>query len=192
LETEDDALETDHTYRLSEVLASAAFVGPYFTKPLADGGANVEGVAVVGSNLLVGLRAPSLAGDAFIVIANIADLFSPKRDESAITSRVLQIHLGINAGVRDMANLPDGRILVLSGPTRDEANVPYGLYAVEVESAVATPLGILEDVPNGTDRAKAEAVTVVSSEGDRVKLLVLFDGLPNGGPLEYTLPLHRN
>jgi hypothetical protein len=189
LESEDDAFEIDHTYRLAEALASAELVGRYFAKPLAHGGVNIEGITVLGSNLLVGLRAPSLEGEAFIAIAKVADLFSPKQDGTPITSRVLRLRLGVDTGIRDLTNLPDGRILVLAGPTRDEANVPYGFYTIEVESGTVTPLGSLEDVPNGADRAKAEAVTVVGSEGNQVRLLVLFDGQPNGGPLEYTLSL---
>jgi hypothetical protein len=37
--------------------------------------------------------------------------------------------------------------------------------------------------------AKAEGATVIEDGGDAVKVLVLFDGLPDGGARLYRVPL---
>jgi hypothetical protein len=56
------------SYRLSEVLAAAPQIRPYFTRDLMSAnGLNVEGLAVAGGKLFAGLRAPTLDGRAFIV-----------------------------------------------------------------------------------------------------------------------------
>jgi len=78
---------------------------------------------------------------------------------------------------------------VLSGPPQEQASVPYVIWLVEarrVEGALpARKLGTLRDIPVGNERAKAEAITLISREGGETRLLVLFDGLENGGPREY-------
>jgi hypothetical protein len=44
--------------------------------------------------------------------------------------------------------------------------------------------------PSATDtRAKAEGLTVIGSDGNQLRLLVLFDGLLNGGPRDYAVDL---
>ena len=77
--------------------------------------------------------------------------------------------------------------LVLTGPTREQANVPFRLYTIQPRvGGTLTPLAILEDVEDEDgSRAKAEAVLPLDGAGQRV--LVLFDGLKNGGPREYVL-----
>lgn len=91
-----------------------------------------------------------------------------------------------------MAALPDGRLLVLSGPAQEQKDVPYSIALVTLddvaESGSVQWLARLEDVVVGGERAKAEAITVLGRDGDVLRLLVLFDGLENGGPREYRIP----
>jgi hypothetical protein len=49
--------------------------------------------------------------------------------------------------------------------------------------SAAAPFG-----PDATG-AKAEAISVLSQRGKSVDILVMFDGLPSGGPREYTVIL---
>jgi hypothetical protein len=202
------------TYRVSRALRNAASVAQFFGKSLdADAqGLNIEGVAIAGDSLLFGLRSPSLNGDAFIVAAKIADLFAPGLTETRLEARVVPLAVGRNAGIRDLAALPDGRVLVLSGPAQGQCDVPFALWLTGAPAAASSPtpakLGLLEEVFEddqkkdewrrcfaGTDssasdtRAKAEAVTVVGSDGNQLRLLVLFDGLLNGGSREYAVNL---
>ena len=78
-----DAVEL--TYRLSEVLRRAEPVGAYFGKSLDEtvNGLNIEGLAVDGKRLLVGLRAPSLDGSAFIVGTELSSLFAAGDEPSS-------------------------------------------------------------------------------------------------------------
>jgi hypothetical protein len=202
------------TYRVSGALQNAAFVGQFFGKSLdADAqGLNIEGIAIAGDRLLLGLRSPSLNGDAFIVEAKIADVFAPGLTEAPVEVQVLPLAVGRNAGIRDLATLPDGRLLVLSGPAQGQCDVPFALWLAGAPQAASSPtpikLGLLEEVfeddqkkdewrrcvagtdPRATDtRAKAEGLTVIGSDGNRLRLLVLFDGLLNGGPRDYAVDL---
>src|SRR4029453_1320616 len=61
------AVET--TYRLADVLQRGSDVSAFFGTGLdeASNGLNVEGLAVAGGKLFVGLRAPSLHGKAYIL-----------------------------------------------------------------------------------------------------------------------------
>jgi hypothetical protein len=169
------------TWRLSEALKAASPVASFQDKSLMDqNGLNIEGIAVVGDRLAVGLRAPSLDGQAFIVSASVAALFTP---DAPLQTEVRPVKLGKDMGIRDLTALPDGSLLVLSGPAQEQAEVPFGLFLLTKDRV--TPLGWLEDVGAGHERAKAEAITVLSRDGNTLRLLVLFDGITNGGPREY-------
>jgi hypothetical protein len=129
------------TYRVSGALQNAAFVGQFFGKSLdADAqGLNIEGIATAGDRLLLGLRSPSLNGDAFIVEAKIADVFAPGLTEAPVEVQVLPLAVGRNAGIRDLATLPDGRLLVLSGPAQGQCDVPFALWLAGAPQANLLP-----------------------------------------------------
>ena len=119
-----EAVET--TYRLSDLLPRAKEAGAYFGKKLdADTkGLTIEGIAVQGENLFVGLRAPSLDGRAFIVRANVDELFRPGREPAPATAlmETIPVALGPDVGIRDLAPLPDGRLLILAGAASGRRN----------------------------------------------------------------------
>ena len=83
---------------------------------------------------------------------------------------------------------PDGRVLVLTGPTLEQEKVPFQIFVADPGRGWSLQLrAILEDVKDDKgERAKAEAILPLDQEGRRV--LVLYDGLPNGGPREFELP----
>ena len=183
-----DRVKVEATYRLADALRAQPRLAPFFAAPLdaARNGLNVEGIAVVGHRLYAGLRSPSLDGDAFLVGADIAELFGPggaALPTADAEPGLVTVHLGPNLGIRDLAPLPDGRLLVLAGPAQEQ-DLPYRVFIVDPRDGTARAVGVLPEL-RGPDRAgKAEAVVVLS--GDR--MLVLFDSLPNGGPREYLLP----
>lgn len=192
------------SHRLASVLGGHPDLKDHFTKPLQSvegrphepaNGLNIEGLAADGRRLFVGLRAPSLGGDALLaVVAEVEALF---QEVPLPDARLSRIAVGENSGVRDLALLPDGGLLLLSGPAQEQDNVPYKLWAVArggdgdlAPRPEARLLGCLADVrtdDGGT--AKAEAVAVIGATGDAVRVLVLFDGLRNGGAREYRVPL---
>ena len=183
------------SWKLSDVLRNAQPVATHFGKSLAPDkqGLNIEGIAVTGDRLRLGLRAPSVQGTAFIVSTTIAAVFAP--GTTAPPAAVFSLPLGPDAGIRDMTALPDGRLLVLSGPAQDQPNVSYGITLVTLNDAATTAdvkhLGWLEDFVGGGERAKAEAIAVVGGDGDALRVLVMFDGIENGGPREYRVRLPR-
>lgn len=189
-----DLAPVELSWRLSDALRAAPIVGAYFGRSLGPDfqGLNVEGIAAVGDRLLFGLRAPARNGSAYVVRMSVAGLFAPGSGPSSADPKAFPVALGPNAGIRDMAALPDGRLLVLSGPAQEQKDVPYSIALVTLddvaESGSVQWLARLEDVVVGGERAKAEAITVLGRDGDVLRLLVLFDGLENGGPREYRIP----
>ncbi|WP_019905580.1 DUF3616 domain-containing protein [Methylobacterium sp. 77] len=182
-----DAVET--TYRLGDALGAAEAVSAYYTQDLqteggdaAPNGLNIEGVAVDGKRLFAGLRAPSRDGRTFIVEADVDALFGEGHAPLKAAPQVIPLSVGRGAGIRDLAILPDGRLLVLTGPAQGQTDVPYSLFAAGASvDAKLESIGRLTGAEAG---AKAEGVAVL---GDK-RILVMFDSVKDGGPLEYKLP----
>jgi hypothetical protein len=171
------------TYRVSEVL-QAKEVKSYFVKDLeTENGLNIEGIAAISETLWFGLRAPVIDGKAYLLSASIADLFHPGHDLVDMKVGVFDVGLG-GRGIRDMAPLPDGRLLILAGPAQEQ-DTSYKLFAFDSTKG-AKEVGTLESVEDG----KAEGVTVLDVTGQNVTFLIVFDGLKNGAPHrgEATLP----
>ncbi len=187
----EESLNVKTTYRLADVLKSAPIVGQYFAHDLTDAenGLDLEGFAVSDGRVFAGLRGPNLNGEAFVVSADAGYLFS--RDEPAARGeiRVDRLKLGDGIGIRDLAPLKDGRLLVLTGPVR-ERKQPYGVFLADPKvSGGGAYLAKLQPVTvNGKD-GKAEALGVLSSSANKARLIVLFDGLPSGAPREYEVAL---
>jgi hypothetical protein len=185
-----DAVET--TYRLSDYLAKAGKPGAFFGKSLdeTENGLNIEGLAVDRERVLVGLRAPALSDAAYLVAAEIADLFRAGHEPAQGKPEVMPIKLGKRMGIRDLSGLPDGRLLVLAGPTQEQA-LPYQLFLVEPgKGAKPKLLAKLEPMESEEDEpVKAEAITVLSADSGELRVLILFDGTENGAPREMRLRL---
>ena len=183
-----DAFSVQTTYRLSEALAAAPRIRDYFTRDLTGAnGLNVEGLVVSGGKLFAGLRAPTLDANAIIVSIDVDKLFDPVTSISESDTRVISVPLGPDRGIRDLAQLKDGRLLVLSGPAQ-EAELLYEIHILNVvdgSTALVGTLSALMEAP----AAKAEALSVLSQRENVVDVLVMFDGIPNGGPREYRLSL---
>ncbi len=167
-----EAVET--TYRLSDLLPRIREAGAFFGKGLeADSkGLNIEGIAVQGESLFLGLRAPSVDGRAFIMRANVDELFKAGREPAPATALVdtIQVALGPDVGIRDLALLPDGRLLILAGAASGP-EIPYSIFVVDQTGA-----NLQELVPPQTDQpTRAEAMTVLEATDQDIRLLILFD-----------------
>jgi hypothetical protein len=170
-------------------LRKAPQVAAFFGKELmgADKGLNIEGIAVVGTRLIVGLRAPNNNGIAYLVSASIAELFAPGSTPAIGDVEVIELALGENLGVRDIALLPDGRLLILAGPMQAQP-VRYAFYIAEPRRGGS--LSKPKYLANLDDGGKAEAVMLLGVGADALTALVLFDGPKNGGPRQYRVPLN--
>uniref|UniRef100_A0A9E7ZZU3 DUF3616 domain-containing protein n=1 Tax=Bosea sp. NBC_00436 TaxID=2969620 RepID=A0A9E7ZZU3_9HYPH len=174
------------TYRLSDMLRAAGPAGTFFGKSLMDdNGMNVEGIAVVGDTLWAGLRAPSLGNRGFLVGASLKALFAPGHAPATEAPRVFELPAGSNRGIRDLAPLPDGRLLALLGPAQEQS-LAYSLLLVDpARPDLAMPLG---DLP-GRGGDKAESLTVLPQDGKGLAVLIGYDGPKNGHFESYRLPL---
>jgi Protein of unknown function (DUF3616) len=181
-----DPSSVQTTYRLSEALAASPRIRPYFTQDLMNAnGVNVEGLAVVRGMLFVGLRAPTIGGNSFIVTIDADRLFDEIATIAEDDLRVISVPIGGGRGIRDLTRLNDEQLLVLSGPSQDTP-VPFEIHVLDIEAGTTTLLGTLSELPDAAG-AKAEAISVLSRHGDAIDILVMFDGLPSGGPREYTI-----
>jgi hypothetical protein len=184
-----DASSVQTTYRLSEALAALPPVRSYFAKDLMSAnGLNVEGLVVSGEKLFAGLRAPTLDSKAFVVTIDIDKVFDPVAPIGESDVNMISIPLGSGRGIRDLAGLSGGRLLILSGPAQKEERVPFEVYVFDPSDGVSTLLGTLGELTDAP-AAKAEAIAVLSQQENVVDVLVMFDGPRNGSPREYRLLL---
>lgn len=169
------------SHRLTSLLRREPLLTDFFGASLQNAnGLTIEGLAVQGERMTFGLRAPVVDGQAFLFETSITALFSR---EIAGPGRAVAIPLGSDIGIRDLAYLPDGRLLILSGPAQDQAR-PYRLHLHSPDGSIAMLSTI--DAPIG---GKAEAMAITGMEGETVSLLVLFDGLEDGAPVIVTVDL---
>lgn len=178
----------DLTHRLAEALAATPRIGAFFGKDLDENGVNVEGMSVVGDTLYAGLRAPSLDGHAFIVATSAQALFDHKAGP-APKSVLHDIPLGRNVGVRDLASLPDGRLLVLYGSAQDQPEVAAGIATFDPANGAFLRLGELPSRTIDGRFGKAEAILPIAFRGTEIDVLILYDSLDNGMPQKVTLSL---
>ncbi|UFZ02532.1 DUF3616 domain-containing protein [Bradyrhizobium ontarionense] len=190
-----DSNDVTTTYRVSDLLKKSDKVAPFFAKNLdaKENGLNIEGIAAIDDTLWLGLRAPVTEdGDAYLVSGSISELFHAGHDQSVRSVNTVGIKLD-GRGIRDLAPLPDGRILVLAGPAQD-SDLSYKLYLVEPANNAKADLGTLEGlsqkVKGKMTAGKAEGLTVLDVADGTVRFVVVFDSLLNGAPHrgEVTLP----
>lgn len=175
------APEIDVSDRLREVLRNHRVLKTAYDKPLKQGGLNIEGIAVRNGRMHFGLRAPFNARSAYIISIDAAAAFT-KADE--LKSKVTAVELGDNAGIRDVAAIEDG-ILILAGPTQEET-VPYTIWHWSDADDSLKPLATL-DLTGVDPNAKAEILLPLDVSAASIRVLVMFDGLENGGPRSFDI-----
>jgi hypothetical protein len=184
-----------NTYRVSDILQRLGKTSESIGKDLeTDSGLNIEGLAVDGDRIWFGLRAPlDEQNSAVLVEASVADLFNKGNEPSALQpKKVTALPLG-KLGIRDLALMPDKTsLLVLAGATHG-TEVPFRLFTFDLAKGTLTDLGVLppviETVKNKPVTGKAEAITVLEADAEKIIATVLFDSLPNGAPRMATIPL---
>ena len=118
---QQDGVET--TFRLTDVLRHASTVSAFFGKDLnSENGLNIEGLAVQGNQLVIGLACaihstvwPSSCGP--ISVRCLQRVHDPELP----SSKTFPIAVPEGTGIRDLTTLPDGRLLLLLGPAQEQA-----------------------------------------------------------------------
>lgn len=179
----------ERTWRVADMLAASTAGQAYGAKK--EVGTNIEGLAVAGDRLFVGLRTPVTDGKAHIVSAPVTALFAAGTaplDPGIVTSHI--VPLGAGVGIRDLAALKDGRLLVLAGPSNEQPEVTFSLWLFNPAGDALKPIGQLAPVkaPDG-DTGKAETVTILDEKGKTLRLLILYDNIRNGAPQEVSVTL---
>lgn len=165
---------------LRKMLAKDRLIGPFMDHPCKENGFDIEGLAVTGNTVLLGLRGPVLGGYALIVRMEMKDVKSghlkPRKLEDDERYAIQAIDLN-GQGIRDM-HWQDGRLLILSGATTD-LEALQSVFAIEdydPERPVyrAGAMTRVLDLPaiRGSDHAEGIAPIEIDSVS---KLLVAYD-----------------
>lgn len=120
-----------HGNELTGLLRQDEHLGPFLAIPGKDNGFDIEGIAIAGKHLLLGLRGPVLRGWATIIEVALVDDDEPARlrlaplgkEGELYRKHFLDLH---GLGIRDLA-VQDDDLLILAGPTMD-LDGPVVLY----------------------------------------------------------------
>lgn len=154
-------------------------------------GVNIEGLAVTGGRLYAGFRGPSEGGVAPVFSVDAKALF----EGGDAKPRLDRLSLGNRVGIRDMA-VTRSSILLLLGPDDHEAGAGATWKVAEwAPGTAAAPkfLAVLdvreEDIAHGcVEEIKPEALVVLEESALRYRVVVLSDGVCDGGPLVFDIP----
>ncbi len=171
-----------HGPDLRDLLADDEHLAPFLPIPGKDNGLDVEGIAVVGDRVYLGLRGPVLRGWAVVLdLRPETDPDDPRRlvlrpfaDGRRYRKHVLRLD---GLGVRDLC--PQGEdLLVLAGPTMD-LDGPVRVYrwhgaagAEGVQVVRGEQLTREVELPYGDGDDHAEGIGLLGSDG---ALLVVYD-----------------
>lgn len=172
---------------LTAALKSDKHLGPFFEIPGKDNGFDIEGLALSGGRVFVGLRGPVLRGWAMIIEVEVGE---DKQDSSVLglkgigpDERPYRKHfldLG-GLGIRDLC--ADGvDLLILAGPTMD-LDGPVTVFRweggarPEKQSVVfADQLQKIMDVPFGVGVDHAEGMALVpAADGGGRGIMLVYD-----------------
>ena len=157
-----------------------------------QGAVNIEGMAVQGGRLTFGFRGPVADGAATLLSIDADALFDPsgRADPKAVVSTLA---LGAHTGIRDLVAVTGG-FLLLAGPDDERASqitVDFSVWFWDGRSPQARALAQLDTRQVGLrscdKEVKPEALTVLQESARGYQLLVLSDGLCDGGALVFTV-----
>lgn len=174
---------------LTRVLAGDEHLGPFLAIPGKDNGFDIEGLAVAGDRVFVGLRGPVLRGWAVVL-----ELALEEQDTTTLTLKPIGpdgqpyrkhfLDLG-GLGVRDLCAQGDD-LLVLAGPTLTVAGPqktfrwPGGAGPDRESLVFDQDLPTVLDIPVGTGPEQAEGMALLDCNGgDADSILVVYDAAAN-------------
>lgn len=183
----DSGALPDWSPRLDIALSTLPDLAASYGQDIAGGnGLSIEGIAAAGGDLFFGLRSPVSNAGAPIVSLSASDLF----DNSDAVTAVLHFASLEGLGVRDLALLDASplRFLVLAGP-KDGEEGPFKVFLFSPrEGGGQGAVELIDELPLKPGE-KAEGILAAARDDKRVSVLVLHDGVVDGDPMIYDLPL---
>ena len=153
-------------------------------RSLQEGGVNVEGLAVRNGQAWIGLRAPLLAGEAVVVQVNTNALFARAPGRPFLH----RLALGEGRGIRDIATVNDGFLLLTGKSTPEEDNEsPLPATVLLWRGDREPPIPIATLTGTGTID-KPDAILVLAEDKQNWRVLILGEGRGSIEPQEYNLP----
>ncbi|WP_143591197.1 DUF3616 domain-containing protein [Thermoactinospora rubra] len=143
-------------------------LGPFLALPGKDNGLDIEGIAVAGGRVYVGLRGPVLRGWACVLSLRVEADGARLRMREPYRKHFL--NLG-GLGVRDMC--PYGEdLLLLAGPSMDlDGPVRLARWRPDPGRTVEHEVEVVAELPHGVGCDRPEGVAVLPGGG----LLVVYD-----------------
>ena len=172
---------------LTKALKGDDHLEPFLTLPGKDNGFDIEGLAVAGERLFLGLRGPVLRGWAVILEVELKE---ENERPSTLSLKAIGpngrlyrkhfLHLG-GLGIRDLC-VQGTDLLILAGPTM-ELDGPVIVFrwpgGTDPKGEQVVPASELErvlEVPYGQGVDHAEGMTLFSPDGGKARsLLVVYD-----------------
>lgn len=116
--------QTKRGSALAEFFAADPLIGPFTRVPAKEGGLDVEGIAVAGDRVALGLRGPVICGHALLVELRIVATAKGRLKLAAPPVKRLLALEGL--GIRDLKR-QDRDLLILAGPTTGLSG-PVAIY----------------------------------------------------------------
>jgi hypothetical protein len=185
----------ERTWRAADMLLLTPELRAAYGQPKGQG-TNIEGLAVIGDVLYAGLRTPVKNGTSFIVSARTDDLFAPGHERLKAIGKPIGLSLGSNTGIRDLAALSNGSLLILSGPATNQKDIDYKIWYLPKPLSTSTPAELVTvktsaKPKDAAEAAKAESITVTSESEESVTVIVNYDNIDEGAPASYELQIRR-
>lgn len=187
-------LPVDDNGRLWRAMSDDDILHQFVDKCLGDEGhgINIEGIAARNGQLYFGFREPARDKTAFILRVAAVPLF----EGGNLAPRLFHFEAGKGSGVRDLLAVPEG-ILVLVGPDDDSQDgIPWWIgfwdgrdTANKIDLRPLAELILPAVSGKGCQKEiKPEAMTLLADGPDFRRVLILSDGLCDGGPLAFVVP----
>ncbi|RYZ80348.1 MAG: hypothetical protein EOP06_25535, partial [Proteobacteria bacterium] len=109
-------------------------------------------------------------------------LFNPTIPIRPLDITENKVDLG-GRGIRDIAMLADGRMILLAGPAQLQP-ISYALFQFDPRTSAVSLLAELDSLAPG---AKAEALQVLKNDGKRLDAIIMFDGVNGVEPQSETV-----
>ena len=172
--------QTKHGNALAKALRKDPLLGPFTRLPAKEGGLDIEGIAVCGERVALGLRGPVIAGHAMLLEMAVEAKRSGKLKLTRAPVKRLLAMEGL--GIRDLKKCGDD-LLILAGPTTG-LDGPCALYRWRGWAGDpprdSTRVRLhrpdrLFDIPFGRGVDHPEGLALWGDGGDARQILVIYD-----------------